>query len=136
MTSDPTKPRGGPLLAAICCAMFAGCSPVSSPPAAPAAIVDRPAAGVYAVDRVIDGDTLRILVPLADGTLLSMPVRLLGIDTPERGQPGFAEATADLVALVDRGAGRVRIHYPPDVRATGKYGRLLARVSAAPPGGG
>jgi len=45
----------------------------------------------------IDGDTLRCAnVPEANGR-----VRLARVDTPERGQPGYDEATAALRAMID-----------------------------------
>ena len=50
----------------------------------------------WQVTRVVDGDTVEVS---RDGVVER--VRLLGIDTPERGECGFAEATAlvgDLVA--------------------------------------
>lgn len=51
-----------------------------------------PVAGLT-VKRVIDGDTLT----LSDGTT----IRLLGIDTPERGQCGYTQATANLSRLTE-----------------------------------
>ncbi len=49
----------------------------------------------WQVTRVVDGDTVE--VSRAD---VVERVRLLGIDTPERGQCGFAEATALVAGLV------------------------------------
>ena len=68
------------------------------------------------VSRVVDGDT----VELADGR----KVRYLGINTPERGQPFYQEATdfnAELVA-----GKKVRLEF--DVDTIDKYGRTLAHV--------
>ncbi|MDF1734954.1 MAG: hypothetical protein P1U37_06685 [Minwuia sp.] len=45
--------------------------------------------------RIIDGDTLMIG---------GQSIRLFGIDTPERGQPGFAAATRHLRAITAGGA--------------------------------
>lgn len=73
----------------------------------------------FAVDRVIDGDTVRIL----DGGA-SVSVRLIGIDTPERDAPGGTEATAAVNAVIGE---RVLL----DVHGPGtrdKYGRLLAYI--------
>ena len=47
-----------------------------------------------AVARVLDGDT----IACADGTR----ARLRGVDTPERGEPRHAEATAALAAMLAR----------------------------------
>lgn len=49
----------------------------------------------WQVTRVIDGDTIEVS---RDGVVER--VRLLGIDTPERGQCGFDEATALVTGLV------------------------------------
>ena len=70
------------------------------------------AAQRFLVNRVIDGDT----VELGNGR----GVRLLGIDTPERGDCGFDTATDDLVKLVE--GKPVRLTKPGD---TDRYGRLL-----------
>lgn len=45
-----------------------------------------------ALDRVIDGDTMVFLVDLGFRTFSKIKVRLLGVDTPERGKPGYQEA--------------------------------------------
>jgi endonuclease YncB( thermonuclease family) len=68
---------------------------------------------------VIDGDTLKIVYR---GVVEK--VRLLGVDTPERGQPLYGEATSFTASLVE---GRVvRLEF--DRRLRGRYGRLLAYV--------
>ena len=70
----------------------------------------------YVVSRVIDGDT----VELGTGD----DVRIVGIDTPERGECGYAEATANMVRLV---AGkRVRLGISDEDHD--RYGRLLRYV--------
>jgi endonuclease YncB( thermonuclease family) len=48
------------------------------------------------VNRVIDGDTFQLKRPL-------VKIRLCGVDTPEKGQPGYREATQFTKAAV---AGR------------------------------
>ncbi len=68
------------------------------------------------VVRVIDGDT----VELADGSR----VRYLCIDTPERGEPFYAEASERNRELVD-GKG---VRLEPGVEDIDKYGRLLRYV--------
>jgi endonuclease YncB( thermonuclease family) len=56
--------------------------------------------------RVIDGDTFACDFDLGWGNWMhevkGRPnrVRILGLDTPERGQPGYAEAGAELEALL------------------------------------
>lgn len=44
--------------------------------------------------RAIDGDSVRIVVDTGFKHAATVDVRLLGVDTPERGQPGYAEAAA------------------------------------------
>lgn len=69
------------------------------------------------VDYVVDGDTLR----LESGAY----VRFIGIDTPERGDCGYAAAKA----AVDRMVGdRVELPNPRAVEDTDFYGRLLRYV--------
>jgi micrococcal nuclease len=73
---------------------------------------------------VIDGDTVRMR---CDGE--EMKVRLLRIDTPERDEPRYREATEALRRLLD---GRdVHFSYDePGRPARGNYGRLLVYLHA------
>jgi micrococcal nuclease len=52
------------------------------------------------VYNVVDGDTVDVIVDLGFKIYTKQRIRLAGIDTPERGQPGYAEATARLKELV------------------------------------
>lgn len=76
------------------------------------------------VVRVTDGDTLR--VRLRSGAHVS--VRMLGIDTPERGRCGADEATANLRRLAPVGS---TVHLVSDrtQAAKDRYGRLLRYVA-------
>lgn len=74
----------------------------------------------WAVVSVTDGDTL---VVSRGG--LEEKVRLLGIDTPEVDQCGYAEATAAMAGLV-QGAGVTLVVGSSDDRD--QYGRLLRYV--------
>ena len=72
------------------------------------------------VTRIVDGDTIAVAFP--DGRVEK--VRYIGIDTPERGRPFAAQATACNASLV---AGR-RVRMERDVRDRDRYGRLLRYV--------
>jgi micrococcal nuclease len=67
------------------------------------------------VERVVDGDTLDVT---SGGETLR--VRVYGINTPERGQPCYGEATRRLEAL----AG-AEVRLLPDERLEDRYGREL-----------
>jgi micrococcal nuclease len=107
-------------------------------PAGPVATTAGPATGPETapadltratVARVVDGDTVRVLLP--DGT--EEPVRLIGVDTPEsttRHEPYGAEASAFAKRQLPK--GRV-VWLEFDVRLRDKYGRLLAYVWLEPP---
>ena len=78
--------------------------------------------------RVVDGDTFAADFDLGWGNWMhevkGRPnrVRILGLDTPERGLPGYAEASAELAALLG-----------PQVWVTSQrldsFGRTLADVT-------
>lgn len=70
------------------------------------------------VISVVDGDTFRAACPE------TVRVRLLLIDSPERGQPPFgAEARKQLAGLLPAGAP---VTLELDVRSRDQFGRLLA----------
>ena len=79
------------------------------------------AAGVGPVTRVVDGDTF--VVDLAGG---EEKVRVLGIDTPERDECGYAEASAAATRLL-RGA-TVTLNADPTQDDRDRYGRLVRSV--------
>lgn len=104
-------------------------SPTPSSPApvattAPAATETAPAAApaaLWTVSRIIDGDTVE--VESSDGTIET--VRVVGIDTPERGECGFSEAGEAL--------GRMVLDQPVNLVAGAqddrdRYGRILRYV--------
>ena len=69
------------------------------------------------VTRVVDGDTVNVCCPQAR-------VRLLGIDTPERGEPLFQEATAMTARLtIGQSVRMERCEEDAD-----QYGRLLRHL--------
>jgi endonuclease YncB( thermonuclease family) len=72
-----------------------------------------------AVTSVIDGDTI-------DTT--GGKVRLIGIDTPERGDWGYTQATTALADFVGSGPVTIVAAGRDDRDATDRYGRLLRYV--------
>lgn len=71
------------------------------------------------VIEIVDGDTIKVLL---DGARYS--VRYIGMDTPERGEPFFAESTAANGQLVE---GQ-QVVLVKDVSETDRYNRLLRYV--------
>ena len=68
---------------------------------------------------IVDGDTIDVEI---DGQ--PYRIRYIGIDTPEKGQPGYAEATEANAALV---SGK-KVTLERDVSESDRYGRLLRYV--------
>ena len=71
------------------------------------------------IKRVVDGDTF-ILFHV--GVPNEERVRLLGVDTPERGEPGYAEATAFTSQWLKAGSATLT------ACKRDSFGRLLATV--------
>lgn len=90
-------------------------------PSGPAFCIDPARAEGAVVVRIIDGDTFE-----ADIDGRRETVRFFGIDTPERGQPCFREATARAAELLGGSALLV-----PDERERDRYGRVLRYVYTA-----
>jgi len=78
------------------------------------------------VTRVVDGDTIIVHYTFA-GMEATESVRLLNIDTPERGEPQYDEATEALRSLVAGKSVRLEFEEPGTVER-GNFGRLLAYV--------
>lgn len=87
------------------------------------------------VDRIVDGDTAYMQF---GGE--SVSVRVVGIDTPERGARGFAEATKAAERAFEGKTATLSIGGAKSRRAgqcvgravTDRYGRVLARVDGWP----
>lgn len=77
------------------------------------------AGDLAAVTRIIDGDTIEVEI---NGQMYR--VRYIGMDTPERGDPFFDEATAANRQLVEGQA----VTLVKDVSETDRYGRLLRYI--------
>lgn len=72
--------------------------------------------------RVIDGDTAEIEIDLGFSVKFKAIFRLAHIDTPERGKPGWREATDYLRRFIDL---PVVVHS----KKMDKYGRYLAIIN-------
>lgn len=70
----------------------------------------------FEVTQIIDGDTIKIST--------GEKVRLIGINTPEKGQPYYEEATNKLRELI----GNNSVTLKKDVENKDQYGRLLRYV--------
>lgn len=86
---------------------------------APATQAATQAAGPVRVVRWVDGDT----VQTNRGT-----VRLIGLDTPERGKCGNVEATR-LAKRIAPAGSVIRLRNPKSVQNADRYGRLLRYVN-------
>ena len=78
------------------------------------------------VVRWIDGDTVELTVDVGFKMSMRDHFRLMGVDTPERGRPGAAEAKARMNELAPAGAQVTVATHAKD-----KYGRWLAEVFTA-----
>ena len=67
------------------------------------------------VTKIIDGDTI-------ETSVRKKPVRIQGIDTPEKGQPGYSDAKKALSELLKD----QKVTVTPV--ATDTYGRIVAKV--------
>jgi endonuclease YncB( thermonuclease family) len=88
-----------------------------------------PAFGV----NVVDGDTVDLLVDRGFRETRLERVRLYGVDTPERGQPGYKEATNGLYRMLfdlntNTGLPLVATTIKPN-DPHDKYGRWLAKIA-------
>jgi endonuclease YncB( thermonuclease family) len=96
--------------------------------------------GMEGVIHVVDGDTVDVVLSRVVGHLAGFDIvarssdktrlRLVHLDTPERGEPGHEQATEELQGwLVDKFLGtglRVQTEVKPDA-----FGRLLADIYSA-----
>ncbi|MEM7411008.1 MAG: thermonuclease family protein [Myxococcota bacterium] len=87
------------------------------------ATVPSDAVGPCQVKQVIDGDTIDVQCP---GQKRER-IRMLRIDTPEREEPGYAEARSALRSML-RGQDVHLVYERPGEPARGGHGRVLAYV--------
>jgi micrococcal nuclease len=79
------------------------------------------------VDRVVDGDTVDFIVDLGFHINIKIRGRLIGVNTPERGEEDWAKATLMCKQLL---AGVSDLDDTVIIRTnkTGKYGRWLVEI--------
>lgn len=80
---------------------------------------DRPAGNLVRVERVSDGDTVRLLIAGRDEK-----VRLIGIDAPELGQRPWGKRSKDHLREIISGSSW-SVSLELDIVERDKYGRLL-----------
>lgn len=79
---------------------------------------------VTEVLRVVDGDTVDLRVDLGFHMTAALRFRVLDLDTPERGQPGWSEATAFTRMWLTQSGPYLRVStYKAD-----SFGRWLGEV--------
>jgi micrococcal nuclease len=78
------------------------------------------------LERIIDGDTIDVLLDLGFKVFTVQRLRLLGINTPERGEPRYLEATHELAELLNP-TGRQQPLIVHTIKRDG-FGRWLADV--------
>jgi micrococcal nuclease len=105
---------------------LAGCQPTAEPaknlaPDGPSVLdtVSEPTGGEYPVTRIVDGDTLHL-----DRNGEDVTVRLLRINTRERGEWGYKQGQTELKRLVE---GK-RVRLASDDEPKDRYGRELAYI--------
>ena len=93
---------------------------------------------IQQIVKITDGDSLRVIrrqsFPIADGLTCDVydastdgaPIRLVTLDTPERGQVGYMQAQLDVIHWITANQHNLRI----ETWAGGGFDRLLGDVYA------
>ena len=81
------------------------------------------------VNRVVDGDTVDLIVDLGFNIKIKIRGRLEGVDTPERGHPDWSHATDVCKNLLQKAQANNDSEYLiVTTTKTGKYGRWIVRI--------
>lgn len=78
--------------------------------------------------RIVDGDTVDLMIDQGFGNYHKERFRVLGVDTPEEGEPGYHEANAFVADWFDLHEHVLTVVTIKDKKE--KYGRYLASISA------
>jgi endonuclease YncB( thermonuclease family) len=81
--------------------------------------------------RAIDGDTIEVDIDLGFDITLNKHIRLVSVNTPERGQPGYQEAKDFVQRMLSQPCADPWNLRLITVKAQEKYGRYLAIVDAS-----
>jgi micrococcal nuclease len=79
------------------------------------------------IDRVIDGDTVDVIVDMGFYLKQTVRIRLLNVNTPERGEDEWSIATEALKDLIKQGE-KVDKNFWLSTHKTGKFGRWLGML--------
>jgi micrococcal nuclease len=79
------------------------------------------------IDRVIDGDTVDVIVDMGFYLYQTVRIRLLNVNTPERGEEEWNSATEALKDLIKQGE-KVDKKFWLITHKTGKFGRWLGSL--------
>jgi endonuclease YncB( thermonuclease family) len=81
------------------------------------------------ITKAVDGDTVLAMISFGGWKMRHEKIRLLAIDAPERGEPGYDEATKFLTDLVlnQRATVILKENAEGQIKC-GFYGRVLARI--------
>lgn len=95
--------------------------PATAPPTTPVAPDDVLPAPLHRVLGITDGDTIDVEI---DG--IRTRLRIIGVDTPERGECGYQEASSAMQSLVQ--SRQVRLEADETQADADRYDRLLRHV--------
>lgn len=79
---------------------------------------------IVMVNKVVDGDTVDVMIDVGFRMTTVQRIRLLGVNTPERGEEGYIAAGELVKGWCDDRAGRLRIR----TEKSDSFGRWLGDV--------
>lgn len=109
------------------CILIGGCSVV----AAIVGAAEAPPRAAHKVGRIVDGDTIHVAGHFGNAETTEI-IRLMGINSPERGAHYAKESTTWLTNLLK--GEDVTLVYESETPTRDRYGRIIAYVYRAPDG--